>query len=46
MNENKEISVDSIFQEGVLHAKIAQLSQIIVSLYQEINRLKKETGEA
>lgn len=42
MPEENEITINSIAQECVLHAKIAQLSKIILSLYQENNKLKEE----
>lgn len=40
MNENKEISIEAIFREGKLYAKIAELSQVVVQLAQEIEKLK------
>lgn len=36
------ISIESVNNEGVLHAKIAQYSQIILGLFKENEELKKE----
>lgn len=40
MSENKEISIETVFREGQLHAKIAELSQVVLQLAQEIEKLK------
>ena len=42
MNNENEITIESIAQEAVLHAKIAQLSKIVLSLYQENCKLKEQ----
>lgn len=41
MFNEDEVTINSIAQECVLHAKIAQLSKIVLSLYQENNQLKE-----
>jgi hypothetical protein len=40
--DNKNISIETLMNEGQLHAKIAQYTQIIMQLYKNCEELEKE----
>jgi hypothetical protein len=44
--QGRNISLESIFKEGQLHARIAELSQVIIQMAQELDKLRKDKGVA